>query len=97
MRGKNVIVSDELRNRMIKPRSPEARICKENRPRNTDRKVKPTSSMLMDKYVRQRQERTWARLHEDMRERSLCYGRVHEGRHDRCVMTPQRTTRVQVR
>jgi hypothetical protein len=37
---------------MIKLRSPEAGIWKENTPRKPGQRVKPTSSMLMDKYVR---------------------------------------------
>jgi hypothetical protein len=52
-RGKNVIVSDELRNRMRKPRSPEVGVWKENTARKLMRSVKPTSNMLIDKYTRQ--------------------------------------------
>jgi hypothetical protein len=92
--GKNAIVSDELWNRMIKSRNPEAGIWKENTQRKPDRRVKPTSSMLMDKYVRHKQEWARARLHGDKRERSSCYGRACEGRHNQRVMTPQETARV---
>jgi hypothetical protein len=52
-RGKNVIVSNELWNRMIKPRSPNAGVWKENTSRKPNRRVRPTLSMLIDKYVRQ--------------------------------------------
>jgi hypothetical protein len=55
-RGKNVIVSDELRNRMRKPQSPEVGVWKENRARKLMRSVKPTSNMLIDKYTRQQQQ-----------------------------------------
>jgi hypothetical protein len=56
-KGKNVVVSDELRNRMIKPHSPEVGVWKENLGRRPVRRVNPTSSMLIDKYVRQQQTR----------------------------------------
>jgi hypothetical protein len=51
-KGKNVIISDELRNKRIKPRSPEVGVWKENTHRVTPQRVRPTSSMLIDKYVR---------------------------------------------
>jgi hypothetical protein len=52
-RGKNVIVSDELRSQMVKPRDPEVGTWKENYAIRPVRRVKPTSSMLIDKYMRQ--------------------------------------------
>jgi hypothetical protein len=60
-RGKNVIVSDELRNRMRKPQSPEVGVWKENTARKLMRSVKPTSNMLIDKYTRQQQQLACAR------------------------------------
>jgi hypothetical protein len=51
-RGKNVIISDELRNKMIKPCSPEPGVWKENTRRVHVWRVKPASSMLIDKYLR---------------------------------------------
>jgi hypothetical protein len=54
-RGKNVVMLDELRSRMMKPRSPEVSVWKENIYHAPKHRVKSTSSMLMDKYVRQQQ------------------------------------------
>jgi hypothetical protein len=48
-KGKNVIVSDDLRNKMIKPHSPEVGIWKENVGRRSAQRVKPTSDMLIKK------------------------------------------------
>jgi hypothetical protein len=48
-KGKNVIVSDELKNRMIKPWSPEIGTWKENTSRKHAYKIKPNSSMLIHK------------------------------------------------
>jgi hypothetical protein len=52
-KGKNVIVSDELRNKMIKPHNPEPDIWKENTRKGHTQRVKPTSSLLIEKYLRQ--------------------------------------------
>jgi hypothetical protein len=52
-KGEYVIVSDELRNRMIVPHNPKASVWKKNTCRVYARCVKPTSSMLIDKYARQ--------------------------------------------
>jgi hypothetical protein len=51
-KGKNVVVSDELRNRMIKPHNPKIGVWKENMLRKPTKRVKPTSSMLIEKYQR---------------------------------------------
>jgi hypothetical protein len=48
-KGKNVVVSNELRNRMLKPRRLEIGVWKENTARKPIHRVKPTSSMLIDK------------------------------------------------
>jgi hypothetical protein len=71
--GKNVIVSDELWNRMIKPHNPEVGVWKENTLRKPEQRVKPTTDMLMEKYVRQRQEQARAHIREGKRPRSPCY------------------------
>jgi hypothetical protein len=55
-KGKNVTVSDDLRNRMIKPHNPEVGVWKENVQRKPAKKVKPTSAMLIEKYQRQPEE-----------------------------------------
>jgi hypothetical protein len=49
-KGKNVIVSDELRNRMIKPHNPEIGVWKDNL------LLKPISAMLIEKYQWQLKE-----------------------------------------
>jgi hypothetical protein len=54
-KGKGVVISDELRHRMIKPRSPEVDAWKENVRGNPIQRVKPTSNMLIEKYVKQQQ------------------------------------------
>jgi hypothetical protein len=55
-RGKNVIVSDEPRFRMIKPRDPEPEKWKINQHGQSKHRVKPTSAMLLEKYAHQRRE-----------------------------------------
>jgi hypothetical protein len=49
-KGKNVVIFDELRNRMIKPHNPEIGVWKENVLRKLAKRVKPTSAMLIEKY-----------------------------------------------
>jgi hypothetical protein len=52
-KGKNVTVSDDPRNRMIKPHNPEVGVWKENVQRKPAKKVKPMLAMLIEKYQRQ--------------------------------------------
>jgi hypothetical protein len=47
-KGKNVDISDEPRNRMIKPRNPKIGVWKENMLRKPAKRVKPTSAMLIE-------------------------------------------------
>jgi hypothetical protein len=49
-KGKNVVVSDNLRNRMIRPHNPEIGVWKENVQRKPTKRVKTTSAMLIEKY-----------------------------------------------
>jgi hypothetical protein len=49
-KGKNLVVSDEQRNRMIKAHNPEIGMWKENVLPKPAKMVKPTSSMLIEKY-----------------------------------------------
>jgi hypothetical protein len=49
---KNVVISDELRNRIIKPHNPEIDVWKENVLRKPAKRVKPTSDMLIEKFQR---------------------------------------------
>jgi hypothetical protein len=55
-KGKNVVISDELRNQMIKPHNPENGVWKENMLWKLAKMVKPTSAMLIEKYQRQLEE-----------------------------------------
>jgi hypothetical protein len=55
-KGKNVTVSDDLRNRMIKSHNPEVGVWKENVQRKPAKKVKPMSAMLIEKYQCQQEE-----------------------------------------
>jgi co-chaperonin GroES (HSP10) len=55
-KGKNVVISDELRNRMIKPHILEIGVWKENMLQKPAKRVKLTSAMLIEKYQRQLEE-----------------------------------------
>jgi hypothetical protein len=55
-KGKSVVISDDLHNRMIKPHNPEIGVWKENVQRKPAKRAKPTSAMLMEKYQRQLEE-----------------------------------------
>jgi hypothetical protein len=81
-RGKNVVVSDELRPRMLKPRSPEPGVWKTNQRRWAGPRVTPTSDTLIEKYTRQRRITVFQRLGHRKRERSPelleVYGRCLE-------------------
>jgi hypothetical protein len=55
-KGRNVVISDELCNRMIKPNNPEIGVWKENVLQRPAKRVKPTSAMLMKKYQWQLEE-----------------------------------------
>jgi hypothetical protein len=55
-KGRNVVVFDDLRSRMIKPHNPEIGVWKENVQRKPAKRVKPTSAMLIEKYQRQLEE-----------------------------------------
>jgi hypothetical protein len=55
-KGKNVVISDELCNRMIKPHNPEIGVWKENVLQKLAKRVKPTSAMLIEKDQRQSEE-----------------------------------------
>jgi hypothetical protein len=55
--GENVIISDELRSQMIKLRSPEVGVWKENIWQRPARRAKPMSAMLIKKYKRQQELR----------------------------------------
>jgi hypothetical protein len=52
-KGKNMVISDDLRSRMIKPHNPETGMWKENVQRKPAKRVKPMSALLIEKYQRQ--------------------------------------------
>jgi hypothetical protein len=53
---KNVVISDEQRNRMIQPHTPEIVVWKENVLWKPAKRVKTTSAMLIENYQRQLEE-----------------------------------------
>jgi hypothetical protein len=55
-KGKNVVIFDELCNRMINPHNPKIGVWKENVQRKPAKRVKHTSAMLIEKYQRQLEE-----------------------------------------
>jgi hypothetical protein len=56
-RGKNVVMSNEPRARMMKPQSPEPGKWKVNQRRMATLKIRPTSDMLLEKYAGQTSRR----------------------------------------
>jgi hypothetical protein len=69
-KGKKVLVSNQLKLRMMKPKNPEAGVWKENVQKKARREWQPTSSFLMEKYARQRQRSVFDRLGGYKRKRS---------------------------
>jgi hypothetical protein len=55
-KGKSVVVSDDLHNRMIKPHNSKIGVWKENVQRKSAKRVKPMSTMLIKKYQLQLEE-----------------------------------------
>jgi hypothetical protein len=53
---KNMVISDNLCNRMTRPHNPEIGVWKENVQRKPTKRVEPTSAMLIEKYQRQLEE-----------------------------------------
>jgi hypothetical protein len=51
-KGKNMVISNELCNRKIKPHNPEIAVRKENMLQKPAKRVKPMSAMLIEKYQR---------------------------------------------
>jgi hypothetical protein len=49
-KGKNMIICDDLHNRMIRPHNPEIGVWKKNVQRKLAKRIKPTSAMLIEKY-----------------------------------------------
>jgi hypothetical protein len=52
-KGKNMVISDDLRNWMIKPHNAEIGELKENVQMKPAKRVKPTLAMLIEKYQQQ--------------------------------------------
>jgi hypothetical protein len=55
-KGKNVVIFDELRNKMIKPHNLEIGVWKQNVPWKPARRVKPPLAMLIEKHQQQFEE-----------------------------------------
>jgi hypothetical protein len=55
-KGENVVIVDEPKGRLIKPQSLKLGVWKENVGKKASWRIKPTSSMLIEKYLRQRQD-----------------------------------------
>jgi cytidylate kinase len=55
-KGKNMVVSNDLHNWIIKPHNPEIGVWKDNMRRKPTKRVKPTSAMLIEKYQQQLEE-----------------------------------------
>jgi hypothetical protein len=92
-KGKNVVIFDELRNRMIKAHNPKLGVWKENVLWKLAKRVKPMSAMLIEKYQR--------RLEEDWKyqvTRGIKRDRFFEAqnrpnqRGPRCTQDPRRWT-----
>jgi hypothetical protein len=55
-KDKSMVISNDLRNRMIKPHNSEIGMWKENVQRKLAKRVKPMSAMLIEKYQQQLEE-----------------------------------------
>jgi hypothetical protein len=55
-KGKNVVISDDLCNQMIKPNNPEIGVWKENMQRKPAKRVNHMSAMLIENYQQQLEE-----------------------------------------
>jgi hypothetical protein len=91
-KGKNVVVSNKLRNRMIKQHNPEIGVWKENVLWKSAKTVKPTSAMLIEKYQRQLEEDRKYRV-----TRGIKWDRFFEARNRPDQQGPQRTGEPQRR
>jgi hypothetical protein len=61
-KGKNMVVSDELHNWMIKPHNPKIGVLKENVLWKLAKRVKPMSAIVIEKYLLQLEEDRWYRV-----------------------------------
>ena len=69
-RGKNVVIDNNAAPRMIKPKNPEVGVWKVNGGRKQAPKIKPTVSMLLEKYTSRRSGNAFSRLGGVKRPRS---------------------------
>jgi hypothetical protein len=84
-KGKNVVVFDELHNRMIKPDNPEIGVWKENVSWKPSKRIKPTSAMLIEKYQRSLEEDRKYRVIQGIK-----WDRFFEARNELDQWGPQR-------
>jgi hypothetical protein len=61
-KGKRVVVSNQLRTWMVKPRNPEPRVRNRNELRKQRLEWKPASDFLIEKYTRMRRGGVFGRL-----------------------------------
>jgi len=69
-KGKNVVFADEIKTKMIKPKSPEVDVWKVNERRKPQPVFKPTSEFLLNKYTSQQKRNVFQRLSGFKRARS---------------------------
>jgi hypothetical protein len=77
--GKKVVVSDELRQRMLKPKSPGPGVWKDIVARRLHARWRLTSKILIEKYTRKQRGSVFDRLGGYKRERSLGMDQVQRG------------------
>jgi hypothetical protein len=90
-KGKNMVISDEPRNRMIKPHIPEIGVWKKNVLRKPATRVKPMLAMLIEKYQEQLEEDRRYRVTRGIkRDRFFrAWNRLDQSE-PRCIGEPQR-------
>jgi hypothetical protein len=92
-KGKNVVVSDELRNRMIKPHNLEIGVWKENVLQKLAKMVKPMSALLIEKYQWQLEEDWRYRVIRGIKRDIFFKARNQPGQWGpRCTGEPRRST-----
>jgi hypothetical protein len=85
-KGKNLVISDELWNRMMKPHNPEIGMWKENVLWKLAKRVKPTSAMLIEKYQQQLEENWRYRVTRGFKRDRFCEARTKPDQQElRCI------------
>jgi hypothetical protein len=85
-KGKNLVISDELWNRMVKPHNPEIGMWKENVLWKLAKRVKPTSAMLIEKYQQQLEENWRYRVTRGFKRDRFCEAQTKPDQQElRCI------------